>query len=88
MFVAQGGRWQPRPSVAGGAKSLCPGVSLPEGPVVMRDKEKTDPNPRALGWVCYKKKNKRLGSHTFILTARVERDPLGAEDMVTWMAST
>lgn len=39
----------------------------------MRDKEKTAPNPRALGWVCYKKKNKRFGSHTFVLTTGEER---------------
>ena len=53
----------------------------------MRDEEKTAPNPRALGWVCYKKKNRRFGSHTFILTTWEERGPLEAEDIVTRMAS-
>ena len=36
----------------------------------MRDKERTARSDRTLRWVCYKKNNERLGSHTFILTAQ------------------
>ena len=68
--------------MAGGTKDLCPGLSLPEGLVETRDKEKTARQPQVTepcAQPATQRETKHLGAY-LRLHCWEERDPLGAED--------
>ena len=68
--------------MAGGTKDLCPGLSLPEGLVETRDKEKTARQPQVTepcAQPATQRETKRLGAY-LRPHCWEERDPLGAED--------